>query len=259
MKLKEKLLYLIQDTLTMSKRRIIMSTRNPDIILTSLVTPILVMVLFVYVMGGAMNVGEGVSYINYLVPGIILMCLGQCSAATAVSVSTDISKGIISRFRTMPITKLSVVAGYIMEDTLRKIFTVILVFLSAFIFGFRPEAALNNWLNIAGILFLCCLMLACISVLFGLMSKSPEGATIFAVFANIFPYFSSGFAPTESMPNILRIIAENQPMTPIIESIRALLMGTEVGNNMILAVLWCTILLVISFIATIRVYENKIA
>ena len=259
MEAKTKRFRFFSDLITMSKRSILMSKRNPDVILVSLIVPVLVMLLFVYVMGGAMNVGSDVSYINYVLPGIIVLCLGQGAATTAITVSTDNSKGIISRFRTMPIAKSSVLFGYVAESVLRKSFTSLIVILLSFVIGFRPSADFTAWLVFIGILFLCCLMFAWIAVLFGLLANSPEGAGAFSMLATVLPYFSSGFAPTDSMPKALRTITENQPITPIIEAMRGLLLGTDTGNNVMLAVFWCAAILVIASIAALRTYQNKVS
>lgn len=247
----------LKDTMTMSGRCLLLSKRNPDIILTSLVAPILMMILFAYVLGGAMNVGKP-SYVNYIVPGIILQSIGQCAATTAISVSTDIKTGIIDRFRTMPIKKSSILAGHVLESFIRNTIAAMLVIIVAFIVGFRPEASLAGWLIVLFTLFLYIFAISWVSVFFGLLAKSPEGAGAFSVFAIALPYLSSGFVPTDTMPKALRIFADHQPMTPIIDTLRSALLGENPNmNTFLLAVCWCIILMLAFYILSVRVFKNK--
>ena len=236
------------DTLTMTARCLLISKRNIDTFLTSFILPVLMMVLFVYVLGGAMNVGD-VSYVNYIVPGIILQCIGQCASTTAISVSNDMKSGIIDRFCTMPIKKSSILSGHVLSALLRNFLTTIIVIAVAFIVGFRPAAQASGWLLAAFIVLLYIITISWISVFIGVKANSSEGAGAFAVFAVVLPYLSSGFAPIETMPRLLKIFAQYQPMTPVIESIRMLLLGGPLNLKTIyIAMAWCMGLSVVFYL-----------
>lgn len=245
------------DTKTMAIRCLLKSIRSPDTLLLNITIPVMTMLVFVYVLGGAMNTGD-TSYVNYILPGVILLCIGQCGAATALSVSMDIDKGIIDRFRSMPIAKASVLTGHVLETMVRTIVTVMLMIVIALLVGFKPSADITGWLTAFGLLLLFSLTMAWISVLFGLAVSNPEGAGSFTVFAMLLCYLSSGFVPADTLPKVLRVFAGNQPMTPIIESIRALLLGTALDNNLLYAVLWCIGFLVLAYILAMRMYKKKL-
>ena len=226
-------------------------------ILTSFVAPVLMMILFVYVLGGAMNVGS-TSYVNYIVPGIILQSLGQCATTTAISVSTDIKTGIIDRFCTMPIKKSAILSGHLWESFARNGLTTALVVAVAFLVGFRPEANFAGWL--VAILNLCLYIqtISLCSIFFGIIAKSPEGAGAFSVFAIVLPYISSGFVPTDTMPKALRIFAEHQPMTPIIDTLRDALQGKALQADIALtAMLWCVFLLAAFYVLSVRAFQRR--
>lgn len=226
-------------------------------ILTSFVAPVLMMILFVYVLGGAMNVGS-TSYVNYIVPGIILQSLGQCATTTAISVSTDIKTGIIDRFCTMPIKKSAILSGHLWESFARNGLTTALVVAVAFLVGFRPEANFAGWLVAILILCLYIQTISWCSIFFGIIAKSPEGAGAFSVFAIVLPYISSGFVPTDTMPKALRIFAEHQPMTPIIDTLRNALQGKALQADIALtAMLWCVFLLAAFYVLSVRAFQRK--
>lgn len=230
---------ILGDTLTMTGRCMLISRRNIDTFLTSFILPVLMMVLFVYVLGGAMNVGD-VSYVNYIVPGIILQCVGQCASTTAISVNNDMKSGMIDRFCTMPVEENSILSGHVISALLRNFLTAIIVIAVAFGVGFRPSARISEWLTAILIVLLYITALSWISVFLGIKANSPEGAGAFAVFAVVLPYLSSGFVPVETMPRFLKLFAEHQPMTPVIESIRMLLLGEPLDRKLLYtAVLWC--------------------
>lgn len=226
-------------------------------ILTSFVAPVLMMILFVYVLGGAMNVGS-TSYVNYIVPGIILQSLGQCATTTAISVSTDIKTGIIDRFCTMPIKKSAILSGHLWESFARNGLTTALVVAVAFLVGFRPEANFAGWLVAILILCLYIQTISWCSIFFGIIAKSPEGAGAFSVFAIVLPYISSGFVPTDTMPKALRVFAEYQPMTPIIDTLRNALQGKALQADIALtAMLWCVFLLAAFYVLSVRAFQRK--
>lgn len=258
MRINNGIAYSIQDSLSMFKRCMILSLRNLDAFFTGIGTPVLLMLLFVYVLGGAMNVGE-LNYVDYLVPGIILQCIGQCGSITAISVNNDLKQGIIDRFRSMPIAGSSVLTGHGLAAMVRNIITTLVIIVMAFIIGFRPEAGFFEWLIVIGILLLFMAVITWFSILFGLIAGSAESANGISVIIMFLPYLSSGFAPTETMPEALRIFAENQPVTPIIESIRSLLMKAAPDDNLLPALLWCVGLLIVAYAAAMAVYKRKSA
>lgn len=250
----------VTDTKTMTKRNLLKSFGSPDTLIENAISSVLTLMIFVFVLGGAMDMGDSsMSYVNYIVPGVIVLCIGQCSTATAVSVSLDIAKGIIDRFRSMPIAKSSVLTGRVIEAVLRTMLTVILVFVIALAVGFRPVAGIGGWAAAMAVLFLFSLTINWIAVAFGLLVKSPEGAGAFTMFVLLFAYLSAGFIPTASLPKVLRLFAENQPLTQVIDAVRALLLNDPPGNSLFLAVLWCAALLIGAFVLAMQIYQKKLA
>lgn len=257
MKERNRIERVVLDAVTMFKRCLLLSMRSLDALLTSIAQPILLMLLFVYVFGGSMDVG-GMNYINYIVPGVILQCIGQCATITAISVNNDMKRGIVDRFRSMPIAKSSVLIGHALSAVVRNIITTSLLIGLALLIGFRPTAGITQWFAVIGILLLFMLAITWISIIFGLIAGSAESASSFAVVTIVLPYLSSGFVTTETMPAALRIFAENQPMTPIIESIRSLLMNATLDENFLPAVLWCVGMLIVAYVGAIILYNRKV-
>ncbi|MEG0736277.1 MAG: ABC transporter permease [Longicatena sp.] len=254
----ENAIKLYKDTKTMTIRCLRISFRNTDTIVTSVLIPVLMMLLFSYVFGGAMDVGDG-SYVNYIVPGILIQCIGQGVSNTSISVSNDVHKGIVDRFCTMPICKSSILMGHAIESILRSTMSTILVIIVAFVVGFRPSANIMGWALIFVVLLLYIVMISWLSIYFGILAKSAEGAGAFAVFAIVLPYISSGFVPVDTMPKLLRIFAEHQPMTPIIDTIRSLSLGTALDvQTVIVAIVWCIALGILFYILSIRLFKRKI-
>ncbi len=249
---------LISDVRTMSLRRLKISIRNLDTILTSVVTPSLMMILFVYVLGGSMHV-EGMSYVNYIVPGILIQCIGQCGSNTAIAINNDIKSGIIHRFYTMPIMKSSILLGHIIEAFFRSIVTTMIILGIAYIVGFRPDMQVHNMLLIILLLAMFILMISWMSILFGLLAQGPEGAGACAVFISVLPYLSSGFVSVDSMPVALAVFAKYQPMTPIIDSLRALFMGEVFYiQEYLLGMMWCVVFIVICFGLSQVLFKRKL-
>lgn len=246
----------VSESYTMFKRCLLLSFRNLDAFLMSVCSPVLMMLLFVYVLGGAMNVGD-VSYINYIVPGIILQTIGQSATTTAVRVNTDMKEGVMNRFKSMPIAKSSVLIGHTLAAVVRSILSTLIIFGIAFLMGFRPSASVGQWLMVCFLLFLFMLTVAWLSVVFGLISSSAETASSFAIILSILPYFSSGFVPTNTMPYLLRIFAQNQPITSLIEALRAFLMNASQNPTLIPAILWCVSILLVAFIISMYLYKKK--
>ena len=239
-------------------RRLRHSFRSVDTIITVVAMPVVIMLMFVYVFGGAMDTGS-VKYINYIVPGIILMTISSGVAYTAVGLNMDITSGFFDRFRSMPIAESSILTGHVLTSVVFSAVSSLVVIAVALIMGFRTSAGIIDCLLIIGIFLLYTVATTWLAVMFGLMAKSAEGAGIFAYPLIFLPFVSSGFAPTKSMPGPLRVFAENQPVTHIINAVRALLAGNPVGNSAIIAVAWCLIFLVAAYFASMYIYKNKTA
>ena len=251
-----KLKYTILDTITMVKRNMLLSLRSPDALLFTAILPIAMMVLFVYVFGGSMNVGD-MDYVNFIIPAVLILSIGQTASMTAIHIKSDVEKGITSRFRSMPISKSSVLTGHVTASVLRNLIASLIVIGAALLMGFRPNAGFAEWMIAAGLLLLYMLTVTWASVFFGLAASSVETAGMFQMVLMLLPYLSSGFALTVTMPAPLRWFSENQPLTPIIEAIRSLFMYSDVGEHLLPAILWCIGLLIVSYAASVHVYKSK--
>ena len=234
--------------------------RSPDTIITVALTPIAMMLMFVYVFGGAvkMSMGSDVNYINYQLPGILLMAIASGIAYTAFRLFTDMQKGLFSRFNSMPISRSSVLWSHVLTSLVSNMFTVVVIFLVALIMGFRSSAGILNWLAATGILALYTLALTWIAVIPGLTAKSMEGASSFSYLLIFLPFLSSAFVPTATMPKVVRAFAENQPVTSIVETIRALLNSEPAGNDIWIALAWCVGTMIVAYLLAMRVYRRRI-
>jgi ABC-2 type transport system permease protein len=241
----------------MFRRCLLTSLRNPDTIATAIFVPAIVMLLFGLIFGNIMDVGE-YSYIDFIVPGIILQTVAQAVAASAINVNNDMKKGIIDRFRSMQIAKSAVLTGHVFASVVRNIIATSIVIGVAVAIGFRPQAGLFCWLLIAGILILYMLAITWIAVICGLIAKTPESAGTMPFLLFILPYVSSGFAPVESMPRWLQVFAENQPMTPIINTLRNLMLNAPVGNELPVALGWSAGIIIVTFILAVQLYKKKL-
>jgi ABC-2 type transport system permease protein len=247
----------LEDNATMIGRSVRLSIRNLDALLTAIVLPVMLMLLFVYVFGGAINTGT--EYVNYVVPGIVLLCTGFGSASTAVSVAQDLEEGIIDRFRSMPISRSAVLTGHVVASVARNAFSTAVVVAVALALGFRPQADLVGWLGAVGILLLWVLAITWVSVCFGVMAGSAEAANGFTFMVMFLPYVSSAFVPVESMPSWLRPLADHQPVTPVTETVRAMLLGTPIGNNGWLALAWTVGLVTLAFAAAVLLFRRRMS
>ncbi|MBJ9992377.1 MULTISPECIES: ABC transporter permease [Paenibacillus] len=232
--------------------------RSMDTIITVCITPIAMMLLFVYVFGGAIQVGTD-NYVNYLLPGILLMAIASGISYTAYRLFLDKQRGIIERFHTMPIARSAVLWGHVLTSVVSNVISVIVIILVALIMGFRTSVGVLPWLAVAGILVLFTLALTWVAVIPGLTAKSVEGASAFSYPLIFLPFISSAFVPTESMPRVVRAFAENQPVTSIVETIRALLSGQPVGNDIWIALAWCVGTMLVAYIFAIRAFKRKAA
>jgi ABC-2 type transport system permease protein len=214
------------------------------------------MALFVYVFGGAINTGTG--YINYVVPGIILLCTGYGAAATAMSVADDMTSGMIDRLRSIPIRSFAVLTGHVTASLARNALSTTIVVGAAIAMGFRPSASLPEWVAVAGLLLLYVLALSWLAAGLGAVAKSVESASALSFFMLFLPYLSSAFVPTNTMPSFLRGVSEHQPITPVIETVRGLLTGTPIGDKGWIALAWSVGLLVASFIVATALYRRRV-
>ncbi|MEV6780804.1 ABC transporter permease [Streptomyces syringium] len=242
----------VRDSSTMLRRNLLHARRYPSLTLNLLLTPIMLLLLFVYVFGDVMSAGIGgggrSEYIAYLVPGLLLMTIGSTTIGTAVSVSNDMTEGIIARFRTMAIHRGSVLVGHVIGSVLQSIASVVLVGAVAVAIGFRStNATALEWLAAFGLLVLFAVALTWIAVGMGLISPNAEAASNNALPLILLPLLSSAFVPVDGMPDWFQPIAEYQPFTPAIETLRGLLLGTEIGHNGWLALAWCVGLAVLGY------------
>lgn len=247
---------LFLDTWIMFKRCFMISLRNPETLLTATLIPFFLILLFGTVFGSISDVGE-YDYIDFIVPGIMLQSIAQASQYSAMNVTSDMTKGIIDRFRCMSISKSAVLAGHVGAGVIRGILSNIVILATALILGFRPQAKLIDWMVIILLLLLINLTFTLIAVLCGTISKSVEGSTglLFPLF--ILPFMSSGFAPVDSMPSGLDWFAAIQPMTPMIDSLRALTLDLPLGNHLWIALAWCMGLSIVSFAMSMRAYQRR--
>ncbi|MGW6206218.1 ABC transporter permease [Streptomyces sp. NPDC055089] len=253
----------VRDSNTMLRRNLLHARRYPSLTLNLLLTPIMLLLLFVYIFGDVMSAGIGggnatrADYIAYIVPGLILMTIGSTTIGTAVSVSNDMTEGIIARFRTMAIHRGSVLIGHVVGSVLQCIASVILVGAVALAIGFRStDATPLEWLAALGLLVLFATAFTWIAVGMGLISPNPEAASNNALPMILLPLLSSAFIPVDTMPGWFRPFAEYQPFTPAIETLRGLLLGTEIGHNGWLALAWCLALTVLGYLWSTAKFNN---
>ncbi len=232
-------------------------TRSLDTILTVTITPIAMMLLFVYVFGGAIHTGTD-NYVNYILPGVLLMAISSGIAYTAYRLFMDKQRGIFERFHSMPIARSTVLWGHVLTSLVSNALSVVVIILVALLMGFRSPAGVLAWLAIAGILALFTLALTWVAAIAGLSATSVDGAGAFSYPLIFLPFISSAFVPTESMPAVVRAFAENQPVTAIVEAIRALLSNQPVGNDIWVALAWCVGILLVAYFFAMRVYKTRV-
>lgn len=245
------------DLRVMVRRATTLTIRNGDALLTSLALPIMLMLLFVYLFGGAIETGT--EYVTYVVPGVIMLCASFGASLTAVAVTNDMTNGIMDRFRSMDVRGASVLGGHVAASTARNLVSTVLVLGVAFLIGFRPSASFVDWLAAVGLLVVAILALSWASAAVGLLARTPEAASGFTFFVMFLPYPSSAFVPVETMPSWIHGFADNQPFTPLIESLRGFLLGTPVGNSPWIALAWCGGILVVSVLMTGRLFKRRTA
>ena len=230
--------------------------RSMDTIITVTIMPIMFMLLFVYVFGGAIQTGTD-NYVNYLLPGILLMAISSGIAYTSYRLFMDMQRGIFERFHSMPIARSSALWGHVLTSLVSNAISVVVIVLVALLMGFRSSAGVLSWLAVAGILALFTLALTWIAVIAGLSATSVDGAGAFAYPLIFLPFISSAFVPTASMPSAVRAFAEHQPVTSIVDAIRALLSGQPVGHDIWIALAWCVGIMLVAYVFAMRVYKNR--
>lgn len=230
--------------------------RSMDTIITVTIMPIMFMLLFVYVFGGAIQTGTD-NYVNYLLPGILLMAISSGIAYTSYRLFMDMQRGIFERFHSMPIARSAPLWGHVLTSMVSNAISVVVIILVALVMGFRSSADVLSWLAVAGILALFTLALTWIAVIAGLSATSVDGAGAFAYPLIFLPFISSAFVPTASMPGPVRVFAENQPVTSIVDAIRALLANQPVGNDIWVALAWCIGILLVAYAFAMRVYKKR--
>ncbi len=249
----------VTDTSILTGRSLRHILRSPDTIITTAVTPIALMLLFVFVLGGAIDIGTGESYVNYLLPGILLITIASGVAYTAYRLFLDMQGGIFERFQSMPIARSSVLWAHVLTSLVANLVSVALVVGVGLLLGFRTGAPAGAWLAVAGILILFTLALTWIAVIAGLSAKTVDGASAFSYPLIFLPFISSAFVPTGSMPGPVAWFAENQPVTSIVNSIRALFAGQPVGGEIWIALAWLAGILVVAYGFAIAIYRRKIS
>ena len=250
--------HFIHDTTALLGRSLRHVLRSPDTIITTAITPIAMLLMFVYVFGGAVDTGGG-KYVNYLLPGILLITVASGIAYTAFRLFTDVSGGIFERFQSMPIARSAVLWGHVVTSVIANLISLVLVVLVALAIGFRSGAGVGAWLGVAGILVLFTLAMTWLAVIPGLTAKSADGVSGFSYPLLFLPFVSSAFVPTTHMPGPVRWFARHQPVTSIVNTLRDLYAQQPAGNDLWIALAWCTGLLVVAYVLAVRTYHRKLA
>ncbi|MBG6059396.1 ABC-2 type transport system permease protein [Cryobacterium sp. MP_M5] len=257
--------YVVTDAITMLRRNLLHMVRYPGLSIFTILGPVVILLLFVFVFGGTLGAGlPGVdpaggreAYLAYVLPGILLITIAGTAGGTATTVSMDMKEGITARFRTMAISRAAVLAGHVIGNALQAVIAVALVLCVGLLIGFRPTAGPIEWLAVAGLIALIAYATSWVGVAMGIQAKSVETASNLPVVLLLLPMLGSGFVPTDSMPTWLQGFADYQPFTPFIETIRGLLLGTPLGGNPVLAVGWCVVLIVVGYVWSMAIYERK--
>jgi ABC-2 type transport system permease protein len=249
--------HLIGDTAVLLGRSLRHIARSPDTIITTVVTPIAMLLLFVYVLGGAIQAGTG-SYVNYLLPGILIITIASGISYTAYRLFLDLQGGIFERFQSMPIARAAVLWAHVLTSLVANLISLVVVLLVALVMGFRSGTGVLGWLAVTGILVLFTLALTWLAVIPGLTASSVDGASAFAYPLIFLPFISSAFVPTASMPGPVRAFAENQPVTSIVNTLRALFTEQPVGSGIWTALAWCVGLLVVAVTLAGVTYRRRI-
>jgi ABC-2 type transport system permease protein len=255
--------YALTDSATMLRRNLKRMVRYPSMTVLLIGMPIVFLLLFVYVFGGTLGAGIGgpsggrAEYVNYVTPAIILMTIASAVQGTTISVAMDMTEGIVDRFRTMAIARVSVLTGHVVGSLLQTMLSIAVVIGVALLIGFRPSAGLADWLALTGVLVMMSFAFIWLSVALGLASKTVESSSNVGMPLVLLPFLGSGFVPTDSMPTALRWFAEYQPFTPLIETIRGLLLGTAIGNSAVVAIGWCVVITLGGYLWSKRLFNRE--
>jgi ABC-2 type transport system permease protein len=248
----------VRDTVALTDRSLRHIARSPDTIVTTAVTPIALMLLFTYVFGGAISIGSQESYIDYMLPGILLITVASGVAYTAYRLFLDLQGGIFERFQSMPIARPSVLWAHVLTSLAANLTSVVVVVGVGLLMGFRTGASIGAWLAVAGILVLFTLALTWTAVIAGLSAKTVDGASAFSYPLIFLPFISSAFVPTESMPGPVAWFAENQPVTAVVDTIRALFAHQPVGNDIWVALGWLVGILAVAYGFAVAIYRRRV-
>ena len=252
----------IEDSATMLRRNLRRMRRYPSLTIFIAGIPVVLLLLFVFVFGGTLGAGLGAvaggreAYIAYVVPGILLITVAGAAQGTAISVAMDMTEGIIARFKTMDIARVSVLTGHVVGSVIQTLLAIGIVMVVAVLIGFRSTTGPLEWLAAAGLLAFTAVAISWLAVGLGMSSGSVENASNTPMFLILLPFMSSGFVPTGSMPDGLSWFAEHQPFTPLIETVRGLLLGTPIGNDGIVSIGWCVLISVASYLWARRLYDR---
>jgi ABC-2 type transport system permease protein len=260
--------YAVRDSMTMLRRNLKRQLRYPTVMFFVIGIPVVFLLLFVYAFGGTLGAGLGGpddiatggdrgDYVNYVTPGILLLGVAGAAQGTAIAIAMDMTEGIIARFRTMAIFRPSILIGHVVGSVIQSILALAVVVGVAVLVGFRPTANALEWVLTAGVLTMTAVALTWLSAALGLVSKTVESASNLPMPLMLLPFLGSGFVPTDSMPTALRWFAEYQPFTPIIETVRGLLLGTAIGSSAIQAVAWCVGLTVVGYVWAKHLFNRE--
>lgn len=254
--------HLLGDTATLTGRSLRHVTRSPDTIITTAVMPIAIMLLFVYVLGGAIDTGSDAgssTYLGFMLPGVLLITVAMGISYTGFRLFTDLQGGIFDRFHSMPIARSATLWAHVLTSLVANVVSVAIVTGVALLMGFRTGADVGGWLAVAGILLLFTLALTWVAVIAGLSATSVEGATVFSYPLIFLPFISSAFVPTDSMPGPVRWFAENQPVTAVVDTIRDLFAQQPVGSGIWEALAWCVGIAVLAYVLAMLTYRRRLA
>lgn len=246
------------DTWTLTGRSLRHILRSPDTILTTVVTPVALMLLFVYVLGGAIDTGTGGSYVDYMLPGVLLITVASGVAYTAYRLFLDLQSGIFERFQSMPIARSSILWAHVLTSLVANLVSVAVVVAVALLLGFRTGASVGAWLAVAGIVVLFTLALTWVAVIAGLSATTVDGASAFSYPLIFLPFISSAFVPTETMPGPVAWFAEHQPVTAVVDTLRALFSQSPVGDDIWVALAWLVGVVAIACASAVAVYRRRI-
>jgi ABC-2 type transport system permease protein len=252
----------LADSATMLRRNLRRMRRYPSLTFFIAGIPVVFLLLFVYVLGGTLGAGLGraaggrAEYTAYVLPGILLVTVAGAAQGTAISIAMDMTEGIVARFRTMDIGRTSVLTGHVIGSVIQTMLALTIVTIVAVLIGFRPTTGPAEWVATAGLLALTAHAVSWLSVALGMVPRDVETASNLPMFLVLLPFLSSGFVPTDSMPDGLNWFAENQPFTPIIETVRGLLLGTPIGNSGVIAVAWCVGISVVGYLWARKLYDR---